>query len=47
MNKEAGGLKKTMKAIVKETCGPGFSLKEVPVPEELGPNEVLVKVDKA
>lgn len=40
-------MKKTMKAIVKETGGPGFSLKEVPVPGELGPNEVLVKVDKA
>lgn len=33
-----------MKAIVKESREPGFSMKEVPVPE-IGRNEVLIKVE--
>lgn len=33
-----------MKAIVKESRKPGFSMKEVPVPE-IGRNEVLIKVE--
>ncbi|AKI98189.1 L-threonine 3-dehydrogenase [Kosmotoga pacifica] len=36
-----------MKAIVKEKPGIGFTIKEVPVPEELAANEVLVKVKRA
>ncbi|NLT45703.1 MAG: alcohol dehydrogenase catalytic domain-containing protein, partial [Thermotogaceae bacterium] len=37
----------TMVAIVKEKPGIGFSLKRVPVPNELGPHDVLVKVKRA
>ncbi|WP_372962999.1 L-threonine 3-dehydrogenase [Mesotoga sp.] len=36
-----------MVAIVKEKPGIGFSLKRVPVPNELGPHDVLVKVKRA
>lgn len=36
-----------MKAILKETAGPGFVMKEVPKPEKLGPREVLVKIRRA
>ena len=35
-----------MKALVKETAGPGLTLAEVPEPEP-GPKEVLVRVIKA
>jgi threonine 3-dehydrogenase len=37
-------MKDTMKALVKETAGPGLTLTEVPVPEP-GPEEVLVEVE--
>ena len=35
-----------MKALVKETAGPGFVLKNVPVPT-IRDNEVLIKVRRA
>lgn len=37
----------TMIAIVKERPAPGLTLKRVPVPRELGPHDVLVKVKRA
>lgn len=37
----------TMKAIIKERPEPGFVLKNVPIPQELKPGEVLVKVKSA
>ncbi len=36
-----------MKAIVKESPGKGFKLKNVPIPDELSPDEALVKISKA
>lgn len=36
-------MKETMKALVKEKAGPGFTLKDVPVPQP-GPGEVLLDV---
>jgi len=36
-----------MKAIVKEKPGKGFKMKDVPVPDDLAPNEALVKINKA
>jgi threonine 3-dehydrogenase len=36
-----------MIAIVKERPAPGLTLKRVPVPRELGPHDVLVKVKRA
>jgi len=36
-----------MKAIVKEKPGKGFTIKNVPVPEELSANEVLIRVKRA
>jgi threonine 3-dehydrogenase len=36
-----------MKAIVKEKPGKGFKMKDVPIPGNLAPNEVLVKINKA
>lgn len=36
-----------MVAIVKERREPGLTLKRVPVPRELGPHDVLVKVKRA
>ena len=36
---------KTMKAVVKDSPGPGLSLKSVPVPE-CGTNDVLIRIIK-
>ena len=49
MVQKDGGVvvKDQMKALIKERETQGFSLKEVEIPSELGPNDVLVKVLKA
>ncbi len=38
---------RTMRAILKETAGPGLVMKEVDIPKELGKREVLVKIRRA
>ncbi len=38
-------MKKTMRALVKESAAPGIAMREVPVPAP-GPNEVLIEVEK-
>ena len=40
------GLPSQMRALVKTNAGPGFELRQVPVPE-IGPREVLIRVIKA
>ncbi|MFO7880917.1 MAG: L-threonine 3-dehydrogenase [Kosmotogaceae bacterium] len=37
----------TMRALVKEKPEQGFKLKNVPIPDDLAPNEALIKISKA